>query len=262
MKTVPHLRGGVRLAVWVALCGSGLAFAQEKKAAEPVVRPAAGSSPAAAAPAAAAPAAVAPAAAAPAAAAPAAAAPAAAAPAAAAPAAAAPAAAAPAAAPAPSGAPQAIGPVAADAAPGRDKPVDDFNSPAWNEAQGADDLGYGWVLLRTLVVLGMVLGLIYLTLNLGLRRLMGIKGVPGGRATVVTLLERVPLDQKRALFVVRAAGEYLLIGGGDGSLSLISKLDPAEVERLQREKPPSPLALSPFLQKLLTRRGGPPPPTA
>jgi hypothetical protein len=64
------------------------------------------------------------------------------------------------------------------------------------------------------------------------------------------------------LFVVRAAGEYLLLGGGDGGIALVSKLDPAEVERLQREKPPAPLALSPFLQKLLTRRGGTPPPTA
>ncbi len=139
---------------------------------------------------------------------------------------------------------------------------DDLASPSWNEAQGNEDFGYGWVLLRTLVVLGIVLAVIYLTLNFGLRRLMGLKGLPSGHASVVTLLERVPLDQKRALFVVKAAGEYLLVGGADGGLSLIAKLDAAEVERLQRERVATPLALSPFLQKLLTRRGGPPPPSA
>ncbi len=124
-----------------------------------------------------------------------------------------------------------------------------------------ESLGLGWLLLRTLVVLGIVVASIYLTLNYGLRRLMGIKGMPSGRATVVQVIERIPLDQKRALFVVKAAGEYLLVGGGEGSLSLVTKLDPAEVDRIQAQ-PPAAITLSPFLQKLLARKGGPPPPSA
>lgn len=127
------------------------------------------------------------------------------------------------------------------------------------ELEGGD-LDLGWTLLRTMLVLAMVVLLAWLTLNVGLRRLLGIRPVVGTR--LVTVLERVPLDQKRALFVVEAAGEVLLIGGGDGALSLISKLDRAEVDRLRTETEGAPGSpqLSPFLQKLLGRK--PPPPTS
>ena len=126
------------------------------------------------------------------------------------------------------------------------------------EPAPAEDLNLGWTLLRTVVVLGIVILSVYITLNFGLRRLLGIASVPRGPG-VVEVVERIPLDQKRAMFVIKAAGEYLLIGGGDGNLQLIAKLDPAEVERLQHQRPPS-LALSPLLQKLLKRRDVPAPP--
>jgi flagellar biogenesis protein FliO len=115
------------------------------------------------------------------------------------------------------------------------------------------DESIGFTLLRTLIVLGMVVMMAYVSLNWGLRRFLGIKPPTGGGG-VVAVLERVSLDQRHALFVVKAAGEYLLVGGSEGSLSLISKLDTAEVEKL-RAQAPVPLTLSPFLQKLLTRKG-------
>jgi len=123
--------------------------------------------------------------------------------------------------------------------------------------------GMGWTLFRTFVVLVLVLGLIYLTLNHGLRWLMGIRAPGAGREPLVRVVERVPLDPKRSLFVVKAAGEYLLVGGGEGPLNLISKLDPAEVSRIEaaRTAPAVPL-ISPFLQKLLSRKGGSAPPSA
>lgn len=132
----------------------------------------------------------------------------------------------------------------------------------------SEGLGLGWALVKMLIVLGIVVGLIYLTLNFGLRRLMGVPGMSLGRARIVSVVERIPLDQRRAMFVVKAAGEYLLIGGGDASLSLIAKLDGDTVERIEKEvrdaqaRPPQ---LSPFLQRLLTRRNDvkpPPPPSA
>lgn len=122
----------------------------------------------------------------------------------------------------------------------------------------ADDLNLGWTLFRTMLVLAMVVGLAWLTLNVGLRKLLGIRPVSGTH--LVNVLERVPLDQKRSLFVVEAAGEILLVGGGDGSLSLISKLDRAEVDKLRATGAAQPLQLSPLLQKLLGRKGSAPPP--
>jgi flagellar biogenesis protein FliO len=127
------------------------------------------------------------------------------------------------------------------------------------ELAGGEELNLGWTLVRTMVVLGMVVALVYLALNVGLRKLLGIKPTAG--TSLVTVLERVALDQRRSLFVVEAAGEVLLIGGSDNSLTLLSKLDRAEVERLRAERAASkPVQLSPFLQKLLGRKDAPPPP--
>jgi flagellar protein FliO/FliZ len=119
--------------------------------------------------------------------------------------------------------------------------------------------GLGWTLVRTLLLFGAVLASIYLTLNVGLRRLMGLRGVPLGRPSVVSVVERVPLDQRRTLFVLKAADESLLGGGGEGGLQLLSKLDAEAVERIRAEPPPANvLPLSPFLQKLLARRDASP----
>jgi len=117
------------------------------------------------------------------------------------------------------------------------------------------EVGAG-IYLQSFVALGVVILLVYLTLNFGLRRLMGVRGVTG--APVVTVVQRIPLDQKKAMFVLQAAGEYLLVGGADGALSLICKLDREQVERIQQERAVPQMALTPFLQKLLSRKGGPP----
>lgn len=115
----------------------------------------------------------------------------------------------------------------------------------------------GWMLLRTLLVLGAVVASIYLTLNVGLRRLMGLQGASPGRQMVVSVVERLPLDPKRQLFVVKAADEYLLVGGGESGLQLLSKLDTEAVERIRAQRPQTNVVpLSPFLQKLLSRRSG------
>lgn len=122
---------------------------------------------------------------------------------------------------------------------------------------GGEELNLGWTLARTMLVLAMVIGLAWLTLNVGLRRLLGIRPAVGTH--LVSVLERVPLDQKRSLFVIEAAGEILLVGGGDGALSLIAKLDRAEVDKLRTTSSSQPAQLSPFLQKLLGRKDSPPP---
>jgi flagellar biogenesis protein FliO len=124
-----------------------------------------------------------------------------------------------------------------------------------------EELSLGWVLLRTMVVLGIVVALAYLTLNVGMRKLLGIRTTGGARG-LVEVLERIPLDQKRVLFVIRAGEELLLVGGSDVSLNLITKLDSASVDKLKTENPPQSLQLSPFLQKLLGRKDAPPPPAA
>ena len=41
------------------------------------------------------------------------------------------------------------------------------------------------------------------------------------------MLDRVALDPRRTLFVVRVGGKVLLLGGGDGGLSVLTEIDPA-----------------------------------
>lgn len=124
----------------------------------------------------------------------------------------------------------------------------------------AEEFSIGWTLFRTLVVLAMVVALAYLTLNVGLRKLLGIRSPVGTQ--MVTVLERVALDQKRSLFVVEAGGEVLLLGGGDSALTLITKLDRTELDRQRAAAPDSPVQLSPFLRKLLGRKEAPSPAAA
>lgn len=113
-----------------------------------------------------------------------------------------------------------------------------------------------WMLARTVLIFGGVVAFIYLTLNVGLRKLMGLQGVGLGRPTVVSVVERVTLDQRRTLFVLKAADEYLLVGGGENGLQMLSKLDTEAVERIRATPPATPavVSISPFLQKLLARR--------
>ncbi|MDP1918203.1 MAG: flagellar biosynthetic protein FliO [Myxococcales bacterium] len=118
----------------------------------------------------------------------------------------------------------------------------------------------GWSLVRTFVVLGLVIGLAWLTLNVGLRRLMGL-GPATGRRGIVTVVERVPLDQKRTLYVVRAGDEVLLLGGSDLSVTFLTKLDAKVIEE-SAPKSTGQVSLSPFLQKLLGKKDAPPPPPA
>jgi flagellar protein FliO/FliZ len=128
---------------------------------------------------------------------------------------------------------------------------------AWAAEEGTEP-SLGWTALRLMLALGIVIASIYITLNYGLRRLMNQRGISGGRS-MITILERVHLEPKKTLFVIQAGSEYLLLGGGEGSLTLLAKLDPEEVQRLQKEAPPD---QTPFLQKLLSRRGPRPPPSA
>lgn len=122
------------------------------------------------------------------------------------------------------------------------------------------DADLGWSLVRMLVVLGLVVGLAYLTLNVGLRKLLGLPAA--GRKGLVAVVERVPLDQKRTLYVVKAGDDLLLLGGTDLGVTFLAKLDPKLADGLAASPPPAQAISSPFLQKLLGKKEAPPPPPA
>lgn len=84
--------------------------------------------------------------------------------------------------------------------------------------------GYGVALLQTLLALAAVCVLAWALLRFGARR--GV-GVSRGR---VRVLERVPLDHRRALYLVGIGERVWLIGVGDGGApALLAELDPSEL---------------------------------
>lgn len=82
----------------------------------------------------------------------------------------------------------------------------------------------GAALAQTLLTLGAVCALAWWLLRWAARR-----GVGRSPAGVITVVDRVALDPRRTLFVVRVGAKVLLLGGSDGALALLTELDPSTV---------------------------------
>lgn len=67
---------------------------------------------------------------------------------------------------------------------------------------------------RTMLMLLVVLGLIYLTLHKGVGKLVQ-KNQEGKRMRVV---ERIGLDQRRTLYIIQVDGQEMLLGTGEGGM--------------------------------------------
>lgn len=84
--------------------------------------------------------------------------------------------------------------------------------------------GYGVALLQTLLALAAVCVLAWVVLRWSARRGLGV-----GRGRV-RVIEKVPLDGRRSLYLVSIGDRVMLIGAGDGGApSLIAELDPDEL---------------------------------
>ena len=145
---------------------------------------------------------------------------------------------------APSPAPQAApvaSPPAAQPSPQNDPAL--YGSPPAGNGPDTDLAG---VLLKMLVMLGVVVAVIYLTLNVGLRRMLKLGPQP---SSIVKVVDRVALDPKRALVVLQAAGEYLLVASSEQGISFLSKLDPEGVGKVLAERVAAPPQPS-FLERL------------
>src|SRR4051812_37387486 len=91
-----------------------------------------------------------------------------------------------------------------------------------NEAAG----GYGDLLITSLVVLIAVCAAAFIVVRL-LGRVMSTGRSRG--AELLDVVARVPLEPRRSLYVVEAAGKTLLIGTSEMGLSVLSELDGDQV---------------------------------
>ncbi len=85
-------------------------------------------------------------------------------------------------------------------------------------------MGGGAALAQSLLSLVAVCALAWFVLRAAARRGFGTR--PGG---VLTVLDRVVLEPRRTLYVVRAGDKVLLVGSGEHGLTTLSELDPATV---------------------------------
>lgn len=119
-------------------------------------------------------------------------------------------------------APEAVPAAPPDAVPSRlvpDPLSDDEMNRLPPPALGAGEL-IG-PLAKTMFMLCIVLGLVYLTLHKGLGKLLERQNL-GKRVKVV---ERVNLDQRRALFLVEIDGKQMLIAAGEGGVTMLKDID-------------------------------------
>lgn len=113
--------------------------------------------------------------------------------------------------------------------------------------------GFGGSLAISLVSLGVVCLIAYVAL-----KFLGRRGVgrPNGPITVVA---RCPLEPRRALYVVEAAGRCFLIGVGDGPMTMLAELGAAEV-KASLPLPTEPVTkFGEVLARVLGRGAGPGP---
>jgi flagellar biosynthetic protein FliO len=88
--------------------------------------------------------------------------------------------------------------------------------------------GYGVALLQTLLALAAVCILAWVVLRWSAQR--RLFGAGGGER--VRVLERVHLDPRRALYLVKVGEKVLLLGAGDnGAPALLTEVDPASLPK-------------------------------
>jgi flagellar protein FliO/FliZ len=101
----------------------------------------------------------------------------------------------------------------------------------WQAEVGPEQFQSGssllWMFVQTILALGFVCLLAYVVLRVVLPRL----NVRTGGKSMVNVIDRTPLDQRRSLYVVEVTGRWLLIASSEGGVQLISELDAEKAEQ-------------------------------
>ncbi len=97
----------------------------------------------------------------------------------------------------------------------------------WQTAPTFGMLDVLWMLVQTILALGFVCALAILLFRYVLPKL----NVVTFTKSIVRVVDGTPLDARKRLVVVEAAGKYLLLALSENNVQLISELDGKEVER-------------------------------
>jgi flagellar biosynthetic protein FliO len=91
---------------------------------------------------------------------------------------------------------------------------------------------YGGLLVETLIILGLVCALAWAAIKFGLRRTLPPAMGP------LKIVARLPLEPRRTVYIIEAAGKTLLVGVGDGPMQTLAELDADAVASAKAAEPP------------------------
>lgn len=98
--------------------------------------------------------------------------------------------------------------------------------------------GYGAFLLETLLILIAVCALAWVVVRFGLRRLYAPSPGSGGRQAPLRVVARLPLEPRRTVYIIEAAGKTLLVGVSEGgAMTNLTELDPEAVAAAEAAAP-------------------------
>ncbi len=92
--------------------------------------------------------------------------------------------------------------------------------------------------IRTVIMLSAVCLLAYLLLGKLMPRLMNIEP-PTAPRRLLKVVDRLAIDQKRSVMILQLGDDYFLVGAAEQNITLMSKLDAEQIERLVAESGPS-----------------------
>ena len=96
--------------------------------------------------------------------------------------------------------------------------------------QSSTGANLGLLVVETVAILALIAAAAWLFVRFVAPRLRGVKG-----ASRMRMLERLPLEPRRSLYVVEVDGAPLLIGVADGSVRLLKELEQSERPATEQE---------------------------
>lgn len=113
----------------------------------------------------------------------------------------------------------------------------------------ADQLGSGTSqalqYAEVLLVLAGILVLVYVTLRLGLPRMLGMRTPTGGPIQVVT---RYPLEPKHTLYLIKAGSQVFLIGTSESQVQFLTSISVENAAEILKQEGTTELPRKDFRQ--------------
>lgn len=93
---------------------------------------------------------------------------------------------------------------------------------------------FTWLFLKTLLVLILVLGLAVVFIRYVLPR-VSFGRTRRGTEGAILILDRIPLDQRKHLSVVKIVGRYFVLGVSDHAVNLVTELTETEGHQIEKK---------------------------